>query len=76
MNCGCHSHNGFLTVRGYAENAQRGDDDRTVPKVLLTGREKISILDRYVSVSASTGLELHWDDDVIEEQHRRFINGS
>ncbi len=72
--CGCSSHNGLLTAKGLEEAAQRelglcGVDDMGV----------ISYLDKVGSVS---GLELERDlfadvpEAVIEEQHRRFHNGS
>ena len=70
MKCGCTSHNGFLTKRGY-EFAQRSDDS-----LELAGRVATRYLDKVRSVSASTESLLHWDDDVIDEQYRRFHNGS
>ena len=38
----------------------------------LTSGWKSVRLDRSVSVSGTTLLETHWDDDLINEQHRRF----
>ena len=69
--CRCHSHNGFLTVRGY-EDAQR---ELELDEGLAV--EKISVyIDKVGSVSASQFLVSIWDDQVIEEQYRRFHNGS
>ncbi len=33
-------------------------------------------LDNVGSVSALSLLETHWDDALLEDQHRRFLNGS
>ena len=71
MTCSCHCHNGFLTAKGLAEAAQR---DAVGPE--LAGVVAKRYLDRVGSVSGSDLIDLHWDDAVIEEQHRRFINGS
>jgi len=71
--CGCHSHNGFqLEIEDQLdlELAQR------VSLEGLTPMSDCVSVDRLGSVSASEHLESHWDDDVIEEQYRRFHNGS
>ena len=72
MKCSCHSHDGFLTVRGY-EDAQRR---LKLPEVDATAAKLY--LDLGVSVS---GVRRDEDpyvmcDQQIEEQHRRFLNGS
>ena len=60
--CGCYSHNGFLTRAGY-DALDMADSSR--------------YLDKVGSVSA---LELERDitvpDDMIDQQYRRFLNGS
>ena len=74
MKCECLSHNGFLTERGYAEVEQRsleGLESRGVD----TGPE-LQYLDKVGSVSGSPLTETHWSDALIEDQYRRFHNGS
>ncbi len=66
--CGCFSHNGFLTERGFAELAQQ---------VSLEGLTPLSDcvrVDKSVSVSALVEVEV--SDLMIDEQYRRFLNGS
>ncbi len=70
--CECYSHNGFLTSRGFRDVAQRMSLEGLEPLgdigVGGTGRGSMSGLDR---------LEAHWVDDAkIDEQYRRFHNGS
>ena len=72
MKCGCSSHGGFLTGKGLEETAQR-----SLEGLEVDGMDKSRYLDKVGSVS---GLrrdgDLHvFDDDLIEEQHRRFLNG-
>jgi len=76
IKCGCYSHDGFLTVRGYAEVAQRERQLYLFPETGLTQDGKCVRLDKSSRVTASSPVELHWDDEVIEEQYRRFHNGS
>ena len=80
MMCGCLSHNGFLTVRGYAEVAQREQQLDAFPEVGLTPREACVILDTSGSVSGARRDEasLHFviDEELIDEQYRRFLEGS
>ncbi len=66
--CGCHSHNGFLTRRGYERMSHPAVDKA----------EAFPYLDKVVSVSASEGEGecSVWDEVVIEEQHQRFLNAS
>ena len=72
MTCGCHSHNGFqLSPEGLAQRDLEGFEvDAMAAK---------RYLDRVGSVS---GLELERDlyadvsDADIDNQHRRFLNGS
>ena len=71
MKCECTSHNGFLTERGFAELAERTSLEGLAP------RGDNEYLDKVVSVSASTGPLLHWPPDaIIDQQYRRFHNGS
>ena len=67
--CRCLSHNGFLTSRG-REVAQQLSLEGLTP---LSDSVRVDIP---VSVSASMGPLLHWDDALLEEQYRRFHNGS
>ncbi len=76
VNCSCHSHNGFLTAKGLAEAAQRSLEGLELREVGLTRGDECVRLDKSGSVSASELLQLHWDDAVINEQYRRFLNGS
>jgi len=74
MKCDCFSHNGFLTERGYAELAQRELELGEVDALPHS-----SYVDTVGSVSA---LELERDmygfvsDAQIDQQYRRFLNGS
>jgi len=72
--CRCTSHNGFLTVRGYAENAQRSLEGLEVADV-----DPSRYLDRVGSVSAlelERDLYAHVSDTQIDQQYRRFLNGN
>ena len=74
MNCNCYSHGGFLTAKGLEEAAQR---ERSLAALDAMGPNMH--LDQVCSVS---GLELERDlyafvsDADIDNQHRRFLNGS
>ena len=69
MTCGCYSHNGFLTRRGYALVADRGVSE-------LHEWSDMCYLDKVGSVSALTETEITmiFDDGVLDEQHRRFLS--
>ncbi len=70
--CSCNAHGTFLTAKGLAEAAQREND-----QAYLDGMAWSRYLDRVGSVSDSGPVELHWPPDAqLEEQHRRFHNGS
>ncbi len=74
--CGCRAHNGFLTAKGLAETAQQINlsiGDGELQDGVDMG-EPVCYLDRSGSVSALSRVESHWDDDVIDEQYRRFLN--
>ena len=72
--CDCRSHNGFLTGKGLAETAQR-----SLEGLEVDGMASSRYLDKVGSVS---GLELERDlfvdvpETLIDQQYRRFINGS
>ena len=74
--CGCHSHNGFIRRPSDEGLAQRELVFSDGLKVLLTDEAEAVRLDKSGSVSGSILPISHWDDDVIEEQYRRFHNGS
>ena len=67
--CTCSAHGSFLTAKGLEEAAQRFS---------LEGLDRLrglSEVDRVVSVRAVDRDRDHvWDDDVIDSQHRRFLN--
>jgi len=69
--CSCHSHNGLLTAKGRAAAAQRLSLEGLVP------RGELEYVDRVDSVSALAEAEgAHvFDDELIDEQYRRFLNG-
>jgi len=71
VKCDCHSHNGFLTAKGLREAAQR---ELELPGVDGMGSDRY--LDKVGSVSALVEVEDHWVDEVLEDQYRRFHNGS
>jgi len=69
---GHHSRNGFLTERGYAELAQQTSLEGLAP------RGDVEYVDKVGSVSALVEVEgFHvFDDQVLDQQYRRFHNGS
>ena len=72
--CSCHSHDSFLTVRGYAENAQRERESLELAGVVAS-----RYLDLVGSVSGLRRDEtsLDWPPDkFLEDQAERFHNGS
>ena len=71
--CSCSSHGSFLTAKGLQEAAQREGDPL---RVALAGRERY--LDKVGSVSALVeGEGAFWpSDEEIDNQYRRFLNGS
>ncbi len=69
MKCGCFSHNGFLTERGYAELAQRELEFGEVDVLPHS-----SYVDSRVSVSAL--VEFEFNDEILDQQYRRFLHGS
>ena len=64
--CECQSHNGFLTRRGYEAARRRGVDKA----------EEIRYLDSSGSVSGlrRDETEMIFCEEVLDEQHRRFLN--
>ncbi len=70
--CGCYSHGGFLTAKGLEEAAQR---ERSLPGVDAMGVSRY--VDRVGSVSAmDDGRDHVFDDALIDQQYRRFLDGS
>jgi len=66
-----HSRNGFLTSRGLREVAQQTSLEG------LTDFERCVRVDIPVSVSGLVEVEgADWADDLLEDQYRRFLNGS
>ena len=75
MKCECNAHGGFLTAKGLEEAEQRRGDTFEFDGV--DKRQLPLYLDKVGSVSGSPSPEVHWpDDSCLEEQHRRFHNGS
>ena len=68
-----HSRNGFLTVRGYAENAQRSPEGPELAGVVAS-----RYLDRVVSVSALIEIEndCEYDPNHVELNRRLILDGS
>ncbi len=69
--CGCHSHNGFVS-------SPEGLAQRRPESLELAGRVASRYLDKVGSVSGLRRDEALnvFDDGLIDEQHRRFLNGS
>ncbi len=65
MRCSCHSHNGFLTDRGYAEVAQRSSEGLDLFDMELTPDEECVRLDTQGSVSALIEIEI--SDSFLDE---------
>jgi len=78
VTCSCSSHNGFLTAKGLAEAAQRERELTLFPEMGLARGRPAWYLDKVGSVSALVEVEgATWPcDEVIDEQHRRFLSGS
>ena len=70
--CDCIAHNGFLTAKGLEEAAQRFCDENEVLAVSMSDL----YLDKVGSVSGSFPEESIFEDALLEEQYRRFHNGS
>ncbi len=72
MRCNCRAHNGFLTAKGLEEAAQRFSLEGVAP------RGEGEYVDRVGSVSALVeGEGAIWLPELqLEEQYRRFHNGS
>jgi len=66
--CLCLSHNGFLTKLGYAVVDERGHSE-------LAHWGDMCYLDNVGSVSAYER-RMIFDDHILDEQYRRFLNGS
>jgi len=72
MRSGHYSRNGFLTSQGYREVAQRACEDAG-----LDAMQTRRYVDKVSSVSALVEVEDHhvFDDELLDQQHRRFLNG-
>ena len=69
--CHCSAHNGFLTAKGLGEAAQRTSLEGLAP------RGELGYFDKVGSVSALVEpVEPIWVDQLLNEQYRRFHNGS
>ncbi len=71
--CSCSSHGSFLTAKGLKEAAQRLSLEGLAP------RGDLEYVDKVVSVSALVEGEGSYDwppEPYIEEQYRRFLNGT
>ena len=67
--CGCHSHNGYLlSPEGLAQREHEGPE--------LAGVVATRYLDKVGSVSALVEVEVShvFDDQLLDEQHRRFLS--
>ena len=72
--CGCYAHDGFRLRSPEGLLAQRelelpGSSEVGLTRVALSGR-----LDIPGSVSALERMDSHWDDEMIDEQYRRFLD--
>jgi len=72
VNCSCRSHNGFLTAKGLAEARERSG------LVGVDRQHELLYLDRGCSVSGLVEVEEDhvWDEEILDEQFRRWIFGS
>ncbi len=71
LDCSCSSHSGFLTAKGLKEAAQREGNRPEVDAM-----ETSLYLDKVGSVSGIDQLDFIFDDCLLEDQYRRFHNGS
>ena len=72
MRCECVSHNGFLTKAGFALVAQQRSLEGLT---LLSDSVRLDIVGS-VSALAEAEDSHVFDDQVIDQQYRRFHNGS
>ena len=75
MTCNCFAHNGFLTAKGLEEAAQR-ENVRLLGCYHVDDDPGMYYLDKVGSVSGSDLMVPIFDDSVLEDQYRRFHNGS
>ena len=70
--CNCRAHGSFLTAKGLEEAAQRFSLEGLAP------RGEGEYVDRVGSVSAlRRGEDSHWPpEEILDEQHRRFLQSS
>ena len=72
MDCTCHSHNGFQL---------RSSEEELAEQTSLEGLTPFSdsvIVDKVGSVSGLMPFEsmMEWDEQFLDQQYRRFLNGS
>ncbi len=68
--CGCYSHNGFLTAKGLAETAQRELEIHVEPE----GHTRVSGTGKGSVGGARRDEETLWPtEDLLDEQHRRYL---
>ncbi len=73
--CSCSSHNGFLTAKGLALELE----SRTAQQTSLEGLSPSGVCDKVDIHGSVSGLrrdeiKVIWDDQLLNEQHRRFLN--
>ena len=74
MDCGCRSHNGFLTSKGLAEAAKR---DRQVPGIAdMAFSQYLDIPGSVSGLRRDEILYAHVTDQLLLEQEARFLNGT
>jgi len=74
-NCSCHSHNGFQLEGGEAELAEQTSLEGLTPMSEADRVDKVGSVSALVEGEGS--IRHCWpEDEVLEEQHRRFHNGS
>ena len=78
MKCGCYSHNGFVLRASDEGLAQREVSRREIHAMGLDPDAGQFYLDKVGSVSGLRRDERPsvFDDDLIDQQYRRFHNGS
>ena len=69
--CGCHSHGGFLLSPEGLEQRELGFEEYLAAGVTPVYIDSVGSVSGVITVD-----HLIFDDAVLEEQHRRFNNGS
>jgi len=71
--CRCHSHNGFALVGDPQIDLDLEISRAQAEERGLTAGDNSVRLDMSDSVSGTSFVDLHWDDELIDVQYRRFI---